>query len=272
MKKKLIIALGGVAVVVAAIVGVVLHNTIFATAEYTSEYNKIFGEFTADTVSQLLKDKKENTCYSPVSLFGAMSLTTEVIESNTQKELLKALDVQSLDDLESYYTQMLRELAEEKDNSKIVLANSLWLKGDVLTDALDNKVDELKKDMDCELFLNSDINVSDINSWVEDKTNGLIVDILSESTKPKDMVLVNTLYYKSKWTVKVDKKAQKQDFNMEDSSSVQVDFLSTGKQSFECTTMKDFTYVVIPMEAGELILVLPDVGKSPNSIMKEKYK
>ena len=207
MKKKLIIALGGAAVVVVAIVGVFVYNGMYMSAKYSDEYNRLFGEFTAKTSSELLCKEKDNTCYSPVSLFGAMSLTTEITEANTQKELLKAIDVQTVEELEEYYVQMLGQLGAKTENSKIVLANSLWIKGNDLTNSLEKKVDELNKNMDCEFFINSDINVSEINSWVEDKTNGLIVDILNESTKPKDMALVNTLYYKSRWTVKVDKKA-----------------------------------------------------------------
>lgn len=150
------------------VVSVLLSNNT-VSAKYANDYAKTFGEFTADTASSLLKDKKENSCYSPASLFGAMTLTTEITVSDTQKELLKTLNVDSIVVLEDYYTQMLDDIGESTENSKITLANSLWLKGYSLTDSLKAKTDSMNEKLDCELFLKENINISEVNKWVEEK-------------------------------------------------------------------------------------------------------
>ena len=62
MKKKLIIALGGAAVVVAAIVGVLVYNSTQAIAKYSNSYNKTIGKFTAKTSSEILINEKKNIC------------------------------------------------------------------------------------------------------------------------------------------------------------------------------------------------------------------
>lgn len=102
------------------------------------------------------------------------------------------------------------------------------------------------------------------------KTYGLIKDMIPKNVLFPEMTLVNTLYYKSKWNTEIKEKSAGQKFYLEDGSSVEASFLTTGEQSLEYMSHDKYSYVLLPMEIGELVLVLPKKGKTPEDIMNEK--
>ncbi len=269
-KKKKVISIVIILTMALMLVFIVyLKNRKIESVEYYSDYSRIFGEFTAKTASELLKDKKENTCYSSVSLFATMSLISETTESDTQKQILSLLGMNSIDELEDYYKQMLGDIGEKTETSKIVLANSFWMAGNSLSNVTNEKVDSMIQALDCEMFLKEEISATEINSWVEEKTEGLIKNMLSAGDVPENMTFVNTLYYKSKWIAQVKEKSVEQAFYLENGNSVQTTFLNISKQNLEYFITDEYTCVLIPMEIGEVVLILPNEDVDLQSIISE---
>ncbi len=267
-KKRLFCAFVGIISIVVLIVIIVINNSMFVTAEYSSTYNQTFGEFTADTASMLLKDKEKNFCYSPVSLFGSLSMLVEVSEGNAQKEVLGVLGFESVEELESNYEQMLGDIAVDTESSKITLANSFWLSQKDITEAARERVNVIEEKLDCDIFLNDCVDPIQVNGWVKEKTNGLIPKVLD--SYEKDIALINTVYYKSGWNIDICEESDKDVFYLDNGNKEDVKYLSAGREKMYFKIDKDYTFVEVPLESGEVILVLPDEGVDLNKILTEK--
>ncbi len=272
--RKIIISVILVIAIIVAIVAVLWNskgedsvgNTV-AFAEYSSPYYKTFGDFSASTASMLLNDKKENTCYSPLSLFAAMSLTAEITEGETQKEILGCMHVDSLEALEESYWEMLSDIAVETSKYKITLANSFWTVDNENREKLESVIDRMEHKLDCEVFLEDKIMSDEVNGWVKDKTNGLIDSLIKEDDYW--FLLANTLYYKSRWEYEMSEMPEKQKFYTEYSEEVEVEFLQAKLKEFEYKISEDYIYVEVPMAKGEFLLVLPNDGKSLKDILNK---
>lgn len=281
MKKNIVKAVAGL---VAASVAVSFFwggNTTI-NANYSSKYNKVFGEFTAKSTVELLADKKENTCYSPVSLFAAMALTAEATNGDTRQEILDAFGVNSLDELEEMYRTMAVDLDVDynpkpvdngymmmtpvKTPAKITLCNSLWINDSMLGENSDEVIKRCMKNMKCEIFADGPVDPVKVNSWVSENTNGRIDNIMDEDYSPA-IALVNTLYYKASWTESYGHEDDK--FYPEKGDEVTTKFICSTEESLRYKECGEFTVLEVPLQEGSMLLVLPRKGKKLEKIMRE---
>ena len=283
--KKIGISLVAATLAVSLIL-VLVWNNMQVTANYSSKYNKVFGEFAASTTSKLLKKDKSNSCYSPVSLFAALAITAEATTGETREEILEAFGVDSLEELEEMYSKMIVDMnidiepkASDTLNSegkpmyipafgptKITLCNSLWLAEDYMDEGSDEVIERCMKNMSCEIFTDDYIKAADVNNWVSEKTNGLINDILEESYKG-EIVLANTLYYKAGWEPELSSRSGS--FYLEDGEEVETTFLSANKETLRYKQMDKYALVEVPLEEGEMMFILPTEGTKLESILRE---
>ena len=229
----------------------------FVKAEYSSEYNKIFGEFTAKTTSEFLTKDVKNSCYSPVSLYASFMLATNVTTGETREELLEMLGVETKEELEIQYNHMLKDIEVIDENSKIVLGNSLWLNSKNINNELKALFGDLESAYQCEFFCEDIIKSNEVNEWAEQKTEGLIKQIVGED-EAFSFFLANALYYKSKWAVNFDKMTNEKDFYLNNDSSVKTEFIETSSEKLNYIINDDYKYVEVPLDEGKLILVLPE--------------
>ena len=162
------------------------------------------------------KYTNENFAISPLSLKLAMGMVAEGAVGDTKSEILNAFGVSSTDYFRNKITKWnafedsLEERREENKKAKYEwditqvgafdVSNSWWInkekKGEivpaykeVLTSVYDASISkEASKDLEPK-----------INAWVNEKTNGLIPSVVSDSVAQAQSVLVNTLYLKSSW-------------------------------------------------------------------------
>ena len=105
-----------------------------------------------------------------------------------------------------------------------------------------------------------------INDWVDDKTMGLIPDLIPAGAINVDtvMVLVNTLYLKAQWAEQFDEAAtEDEDFTLLDGTTVTVPLMHT-RLDTRAHVGDDFSAVEIPYTyTGDLsmLVILPDEGK-----------
>lgn len=270
MKKKLFIALGGILLIAVIVLVVVLKSGILVKAEYSSKYTQTFGEFTAKTASKLLKNKKENTCYSPVSLFAALALTAENTEGETRKEILKGLGVEGIEELEEVYSKMLKDIQvkDEEDLKRITLCNSLWIDNEYLTEKSSEIIQKNKEKLDCDIFECDSIRPDEINEWVSEKTNNLVDKVMNDENS-QQMALVNTLYYKSNWLNNFSRKGY-DSFTLEGGDKVDVEYITCKEEKMSYKEHNNYTVISVPMESGEIVFILPQKGVQLEKMLKEK--
>ena len=142
------------------------------------------------------KYKDKNLTISPLSIFQALSLTTNGAKGETQIELLKLLDNKSMEEINLINSNILSLL---KDNSSLEIANAIMSKLSPLPSFLkiakeiySSEVQPLK-------------NVDQINKWCDIKTHGKIKKIVDDLSPQIFMVILNAVYFKGQWAQPFDK-------------------------------------------------------------------
>ena len=153
--------------------------------------NSIKCSFQISLFNQLNKKNKEkNLTISPLSIFQALSLTTNGAKGQTQKELLNLLDNKSMEEINLINSNILLLL---KDNSSLEIANAIMSKLSPLPTFL-----KIAKEM-----YSSEVqplkNVEQINKWCDLKTHGKITKIVDNLPPNIFMVILNAVYFKGQW-------------------------------------------------------------------------
>ena len=118
-----------------------------------------------------------------------------------------------------------------------------------------------------------------INSWVEQKTNDKIKDLLPEGSI-NDMtraVITNAVYFLGNWTVQFDEKLTREDdFKISDQKTVKVPMMNLD-QSFNYGSTADLQILQIPYKGGDLSMtvLLPkdnDLSSLEKNLSEENLK
>lgn len=148
---------------------------------------------------QTAAETDENTLISPLSVLVALSMTANgaVGETLSQMESVLGMPVADLNVWIHTYTEGL----PEAEQYKLSLANSVWFTDE---DSFTVSPDFLQVNADCygagiyrAPF--DDTTCKQINGWVEDKTDGMIRDILDRIPEDAVMYLVNALAFDAEW-------------------------------------------------------------------------
>lgn len=216
-----------------------------------------------DILKYMSTDK--NYMVSPFSLKMALMMAANGAEGDTQKEMLKTFGIEDI----LVYNQKAEELITKynsKEDVKLNVANSIWLNKDI---ALNTIFDDEFKALITQYYKGeaSEVTMQDavtkINTWVEEKTNGKIKNLISDPVFLG--ALVNTVYFKGAWANQFDDYlTEKEMFTDYNGVQVEKEFMNkTNRFSyFEDDTMqmlkmpyKDFKtsmYIAIPKKDVEL--------------------
>ncbi|XP_020688967.1 serpin-ZX-like [Dendrobium catenatum] len=108
-----------------------------------------------------------------------------------------------------------------------------------------------------------------INDWIEEKTNGVIKNLILDGTVDNTtrLILANALHFKGKWQEKFDRSmTQNNNFYLLDGSTIQVPFMSSRKKQF-ISSYDGFEVLKLPYKQQEnnqgnrsfsLLLFLPN--------------
>jgi serpin B len=167
-------------------------------------------QFALDLYKENIGEK--NIFFSPYSITTALAMTYEGARGETAKEIkdvFKFLD----DDIQrrSSFAAIYNAINGNHEEYKLFTANALWLENTyqlepLFTASIANYYDGYVTNLD---FINNpQISRKTINSWIEDKTNNKIIELLKENDiKPNTkLVLTNAIYFKGDWLKEFDEK------------------------------------------------------------------
>ncbi|XP_045203889.2 leukocyte elastase inhibitor-like [Mercenaria mercenaria] len=171
-------------------------------------------EFTLSMYRQITADKpSENIFISPSNVAVVMTMVYVGARKQSEEQMAKTLRLTNME--RRYVLQQMERFVEkvEKGSKYITIktANSLFPHSDKRI--LEEYVSTVKK------YFRTDVKPKDytsepdksrleINTWVEENTNGKIKDLLPEGALNSltAMVIVNTLYFKGNWEIPFDSK------------------------------------------------------------------
>jgi len=167
--------------------------------------------FAFDVFSRVLSQAGDvNTIISPMSISYALSMTVNGAANSTRDSILKALRVSdtSMADLNKSYRDLTASLLSVDSRVIMDIANSVWTEKDFSVKAPFANTLTSYYDAQAKSFDITDPTVpTQINSWISDRTNGLIKNMISQLDDNTVMLLINAIYFKGMWKTQFDASA-----------------------------------------------------------------
>lgn len=166
-------------------------------------------QFAMDLYSKY-KSKDGNVFFSPYSISSALAMTYEGAKEQTADEMQRVLHLpDSKDKIRSDFASIYSGLNKADKPYNLTTANALWAQEDYpfVNDYLvtveryyDGKATNVNFKTDTENTRNT------INSWVENKTNNRIKDLIPAGFLDPltRLVLTNSIYFKANWSEQFD--------------------------------------------------------------------
>ena len=160
-----------------------------------------------------MEKSKQNLIYSPLSIKYALNLLNDGADGETKGQIEKLLG----DELPTKYENM---------EDRLSLANAVFIRDSFKDKVLADYVDGVTERYNADILYSDFTDVRDLDSWIDNKTFGLIKDSGLKITPDLRMVLINALAIQLDWA---------KQFDEEDTRGMS--FSSDGDTSDEVTMM-----------------------------------
>lgn len=227
--------------------------------------NEALASFGLKLLQKTREADKQSPLVSPLSVALALSMTANGADGNTLAQFQEVLGGGvDLEELNAACAQYLSDYQGLLGSSQCRIANSLWKdhSGGIYKDFV-SKCRGYYSAQVYEAELSEPRIVDDLNSWVSDKTNKMIPQIIDQPFPEETAcLLVNALYLKNKWLNEFDPlSTHERDFRHEDGTSQQVEFLSKHDANLSYLQGEGAQGAVLPYDDGRLAFfaLLPDL-------------
>lgn len=227
-------------------------------------------------IFKVIRPDGDNLIFSPYSIASALTMSYAGARGDTASEIREAISLALAEDrLHAARNQLDLRITEEpqpfqgdeREPFTIRVANSLW--GQAGYPFLDEFLELLAANYDAGMNLVDFATAFEearlqINTWVEEETEGRIVDLIPEDVidDMTRLVLVNAIWFKANWAEPFDpERTSDGPFTLLDGSLVEVPMMR-GSLRIPYTVGDGFQALRIPY-AGDaaMVVVLPDRGR-----------
>ena len=209
-------------------------------------------------------NRDENIFYSPYGIHAALSILANGASGDTRKEILNALAVDNVDNLNADHKNFSEYAKKNYDN--FAEANLLLIDKKIIGRGLDKNFRHTVN-----AFYKSDVREADfknnldgekqkISRWVSDKTNNFIPNYKSIVTADTVTDLLNVVYFKGDWSIPFKaRNTDKAEFKNLDGSTVEVDMMNAFfKNKIAYIENDKFKGIKLPYNANAaMLLIMP---------------
>jgi serpin B len=218
--------------------------------------------FSFDIYRQIKSDK-ENLFFSPLSIDLALLMAYEGAMSETKSEFEKVLHLDrniNYDDVSAFISNIMK-LNDSSNYTNV--SNAIWVqdKFKIKIDYQNTIKNKYSSDVFTIDFSDTDKSALKINSWVSEKTNDLIKEIISPNDLDNHtrLVITNAIYFLGRWEAEFDKELTKQDnFYSIDTSKANAYFMNK-TEFLGYYENKDFQFITKPYIGNDKLfcVILP---------------
>ena len=227
----------------------------------------------ADRTAEAIFTNSENRVYSPVSLYAALAMLTEMTAGETRQQVMELLGEADGASLRQQIKELWLGTYMDDGRSMCRLANGAFLRENA--EVKQEAVDALR-----DWYYASTYRVpmgtaeadKAIAGWLNQNTGGLLSEERgSIRTAVDDLLrLYNTIYYKSSWRDAFEESRTGKDvFTAAGGTEQETDFMHrTESGSYQ----KGEGYTAAPryLRYGRMVFVLPDEGVTPESLLQRQ--
>lgn len=235
-------------------------------------YAKDLAATFAQRIPDLFSEDDENAVFSPLNIYIAMAMVAETAQGQSQKQILDAFGVASIEALRTLTNQVWNGHYRNDGATTSLLANSLWLQDGLKVDSSIAQI--LANNYFASTYqgnLQSTQMEEALHDWLNTNTNGLLKDYVQNESFDDSTVLAlaSTIYYKARWANPFWEKNNVIAPFHAPGGSEDATFMRTTLSHGTYYWGEDYSAVYLDMEnAGGMWLILPDEGKTPHQILQ----
>ncbi len=240
------------------------------------DYNTPLSGFLSRTAQEFLtQGGDQNTIYSPLNLYMALSMLAETTAGNSQAELLDLLGTPSLAELRDTTKGLWLTNYRADGQTDSVLANSLWLNEALQGQYNESTLQTLAEDHYAFLFegpAGDPAYDEALRTWLNNETCGLLQDYTNDLSMPEDLAigLASAIYFRANWASPFEASETAPDVFHAPTGDLQTDFMHAAR-SMEYSWSANFASVSLSYQEGSysMRLMLPDEGVSTADLLAD---
>lgn len=225
------------------------------------------------SINTMLNDTEtENRAYSPVSLYFALGMLSEITDGNSRKQMLDLLGYSNIESFREQAGDIWKSIYLGNGSTVCTLADSIWM----------NDYDNYKKDtLDtiAKYYYASSFSgkagTEEYNQvfrkWINENTNYLLKDSVEKLFLEPDLAiaLASTIYYKAAWEHDFYKSSTKEDTFKGADGDTNCEFMN-GTESTLYFKCDDYQFASKSMKdgAGKVWFILPDETSSVKNVLE----
>lgn len=200
------------------------------------DWEKAYLNLSRDLLKYVNKENAdENILCSPYSLYMMLAMVLNATGGKTQKEIKKIIAPgYQLGAINNSLKSAQASFMKQMKGGKLVSSNGICL-GNDLYNHMNDEFRQLVTDAySAEIFC-AGADISDrINSWVNEKTDGMIPKLIEDASAQLNMVIMNAIAFDAKWLVpyKEDDVWEDGEFNNADGTVSEVAFMSSNENYY----------------------------------------
>ncbi|XP_044026369.1 alpha-1-antitrypsin homolog isoform X2 [Siniperca chuatsi] len=210
----------------------------------------------------------KNIFYSPLGISTALSMLSTGARGETHSQLFSSLGYSTLSQTEvnEAYKHLFDMHGHSQQNQQLDVGNGVALRSGF--NPLEKFLEDVKHYYSGEIF-NVDFTkpaeaAAEINTFIANKTQDKIKDMVKDLDPAMAMVLINYVYFRGQWKKPFNsEQTHKADFNVDETTKVQVDMMMrTGHYDIYWDNNNHTTIIMLPYKGNtSMMIVLPDEGK-----------
>ena len=220
MKKKILFL-----VFVLIIIGLIVVAVIFKNQDPNEENENITkvnlfkNNFNINLIKLASEDKQENYLISPYSIEIALSMLRDGANGDTFNEIYDVIGK--------------RDIKDVTIDNRVSVANAAFVKNIYKNNIKDSYYNLLKNKYDSEILYDEFETPKVINDWVNEKTNGMIENVLDNIDEEFVLGLANALAIDVEWNSQFDcNDTDSQEFTMIDGKKMKVEMMHDSYKHF----------------------------------------
>lgn len=216
-------------------------------------------------------NRDQNRVYSPISVYMALCMLAEITDTTSREQILELLGTGNIDSLRAEANTLWNNVYRNDGKTTALLANSMWLRKD--TKYVDETLKTLAENYYASSFegqMGSASMNSALQDWMNENTNGLLKDQISDIKLNADTViaLVSTVYYKGIWGGDFNPQRNTVEPFHAVSGDTDVTFMNQSTTGYYYWSEK-FAAMRKSLSQSGMWLVLPDEGVSPEELLED---
>lgn len=227
----------------------------------------------ADRTAEAIFTNSENRVYSPISLYAALSMLTEMTDGETKRQVMALLGAADSETLRQTVRDLWLSAYIDDGKSVCRLANGAFLResADVKQEAVDALVDWYYAST-YRVPMGTEESDKAIAGWLNQNTGGLLSEETGNiRTDGNDLLrLYNTIYYKSSWRDAFESSRTREDvFTAANGAKQKTEFMHR-TESGSYRKGEGYTAALRSLNYGRMVFVLPDEGVTPESLLQRQ--